>query len=143
MNRSDARAAAAAALIATGSYTVGGVDQVYQGATDAFGGRSPTAVILSTSLRLDLVARELYTIESGLSVSIYVRQADSTAASAAAAESLLDDLIAEAALALHATGNFEVGQSDAAPEGAPRRSIDGVIYRVERLPLTVLDEGAD
>lgn len=134
MNRTDARALAGDALTALGVFAA-----IFQGAPDRFDGKSPVAVVSSRTMRLDAVARELYTVVSGISVSIYVRQDD-----AAAAEDDLDELTETAILALHLTGAFEtIADSSADPAGGARRFIDGKVYRVERIPLTVLDEGGD
>ena len=140
MDRTAARALAAATLSATGAYTVGADVNVFQGSLDHFEGRSPIAVVTSRALGLEAIARDLFTVTSGLSVSIYVRKPDG-AAGAADAETALDTLVRAAAIALHETGSFEVGESNAAPDGFPLRLIDQVLYRVERLPLTVLEEG--
>jgi len=140
MDRTAARALAASTLAATGAYTVGADVHVYQGGLGDFGGQSPVAVVTSRSLGLEAIARDLYEVTNGLSVSIYVRKADG-ATGAADAEATLDTLVRDAAVALHETGYFLVGESSAAPDGFPLRLIDTVLYRVERIPLTVLEEG--
>jgi len=120
---------------------------VYQGSLTTFDGVSPVAVVTSRALGLEIIARGdaahpagMFEVTNGLSVSIYVRKADG-ATGAADAEATLDTLVRDAAVALHATGSFLVGESNAAPDGFPLRLIDQVLYRVERLPLTVLEEG--
>lgn len=140
MDRTAARALAASTLIATTSYTVGAVNHVFQGALEVFDGRTPVAVITSRSMRMEVVAREVDTIHNGLSVSIYVRKPDGEAG-AAAAETQLDTLVRQAIIAFEATGAFEHQETNAAPDGYPLRDIDGVLYRVERIPLIVLEEG--
>lgn len=139
MNRTAARALVKTTLVATGAYTVDTVDQVYQGALEHFDGRTPIAVITSRTMALDEEARALYTIRNGLYVSIYVRKPDSTDG-ASDAEDTLDTLVEAATIALYETRLFEVGESSSAPDGYPLREIDGVLYRVERLQLTVLEE---
>jgi hypothetical protein len=67
-----------------------------------------------------------------LTVAIYVR---AEAGSEGAAEDQLDTLVEAAALAL-ADDRWEVGATDAAPDGAPLRNIDGALYRVERFTIT-------
>lgn len=133
MNRKAARTLAKTTLTALGSFQA-----VLHGAPDSFGGQSPVALITSRSLELTEIARDLYTVTNGITVSIYVVRA---AASGEATEDTLDDLVAAAAAALHSTGVFVVGQSDAGTAGTPSRLIDGKIYRLERIPLTILDEG--
>lgn len=137
MDRADARALVEETLDATNNFAA-----IFQGAPDAFGGQSPVAVISSRSLRLDAVARDLYEVTSGLTVSIYVRR-DKDAEAASATEDRLDVLVHATAVALHLTGQFEVGESNADVAGGNVRNIDGVIYRVERIPLTVQDEGGE
>lgn len=139
MDRKAARALAKTTLQGLNVFTA-----VLQGAPDKFAGRSPIAIISSRSLRLLDVARELYTVENGLTVSIYVRR-DSGEAAAAAAEDLLDDLALLSATALHTSGFFELETSSAAPDAGNLRDVDrnGVLYRVERIPLIVLDEHED
>jgi len=147
MDRTAARSLAASTLAATGAYTVGADVHVYQGSLGSFEGVSPVAVVTSRALGLEIIARGdaahpagMYEVTNGLSVSIYVRKADG-ATGAADAEATLDTLVRDAAVALHATGYFLVGESSAAPDGFPLRLIDTVLYRVERIPLSVLEEG--
>lgn len=144
--RSEARALAKQTLIALGDYTVsdggsGTLNLVFTGSPESFAGLSPVAIVTSRSMQLTAIARSLYEVASGVTVSIYVRHGPSTAESEAA-EDQLDSLTRRAIVALHATGVFTVGESNAAAEGAPNRMIDGVLYRVERIPLSVLDEGS-
>jgi hypothetical protein len=68
-------------------------------------------------------------LEGALSATIYVR-ADSGAE--AAAEDTLDALTRAVVLALAGAG-FDELRSDALPDGAPLRHVDGVFYRVERV----------
>jgi hypothetical protein len=135
MDRHAARGAAVAALVATGSYAL-----VTGGAPDDFAGQSPVAVVTSKSIKLEIIARDLFEVTNGLVVSLYVRR---DAGDEEATETLLDELALAAVLALHATGVFYVEQSDAFAEGSPNRIVDGVVYRVERIPLHVLSEGSD
>lgn len=139
MDRKAARALAKTTLEALGAFHA-----VWQGAPDKFAGQSPIALISSGSIQLTPIARELYTVENGLTVAIYVRR-DAGLVAAAATEDLLDDLALSVVEALHATGWFDVTTSSAAPEAGNLRDVDrnGVLYRVERIPLTVLDEHED
>lgn len=132
MDRATARTFAQTVLEALGLF-----QSVVQGPSDSFGGASPVAVITSRSMRLDDVARELYTVDNGISVSIYVRRDPDPVG----AEAKLDDLTLAAMVALHITGAFDIGESNADPAGGYQRVIDGVVYRIERIPLSVLDEG--
>lgn len=126
MSRSAARAAAAAALTATGDYQA-----VLQGAVRNFQKQSPVAVVISRSLSHVREARALGTTTAGLLISVYVRV---EVGDESAAEDQLDDLV-ETAVAELADAGFEIDQSDATPESAPLRLIDGVAYRVERVPI--------
>lgn len=139
MDRKAARQLAKTTLEALNVFTA-----VLQGAPDKFGGRSPIAIVSSRSMLLTDVARELYTVENGLTVSIYVRR-DPGETAAAATEDLLDDLALSVAEALHNSGRFELETSSAAPESGNLRDVDrnGTLYRVERIPLIVLDEHED
>lgn len=130
---------AARALVATTLQGLGTFQAVWQGAPDKFGGLSPVALISSRSIDLTPDARALYEITSGITVSIYVNR---TALGAEAAEDLLDDLALSVVEALHATGAFQIDASTAGPEAGNLRDVDrnGIIYRIERIPLTVLDE---
>lgn len=136
MDRKAARQLAETTLTGLGTF-----EAVLHGPPDAFSGRSPVAVITSRSLRLEAIARSLYEVTVGITVSIYVRKDDD----AEAAEDQLDDLALTVAAALHATGQFQVLESSAGPESGNLRDVDrnGVLYRVERMPLVVLDEGSD
>lgn len=139
MDRKTARALAQTALEGLNVF-----EAVLLGAPTLFGGRSPVAVITSRSLQLqgaDEVARGLYTITNGITVSIYVRRDDDGSAT----EDQLDDLALQCALALHATHVFDLAESSAGPENGNLRDVDQnkIIYRIERIPLTVLDEGSD
>jgi hypothetical protein len=139
MDRKAARALAKTTLDALNVFTA-----VLHGAPDKFGGRSPIAIISSRSLQLIDDARALYTVENGLTVSIYVVR-EPGEAPAAAAEDLLDDLALLTATALHMTGRFQLETSSAAPESGNLRDVDqnGKLYRVERIPLIVLDAHED
>lgn len=112
---------------------------VWQGAPDKFGGVSPVALVSSRSIDLTPDARALYEITNGITVSIYVKREKD---GAGAAEDLLDDLALTVVEALHATDAFQIDASSAGPDAGNLRDVDGngVIYRVERIPLTVLDE---
>ena len=132
--RTEARALAENALEGLGLFEV-----VVQGSPDLFAGRSPVCVITSRGMDLKWVARELVTLPSTITVAIYVRR---DADDDGAAEDQLDSLTTAVLLALHATGVFFVGESSADPASGNLRDVDrnGVLYRVERIPLTVLEE---
>lgn len=134
MTRAAARTTAATALTGTSLYT-----DVLQGAPDTFDGRTPVAVISSATMEVIEDTRSLYSVRSTLHVSIYVRK-PSGESGASTAEDTLDALVRASLIALHQTGAFDVGASSASPDGFPLRAIDGVLYRIERLPLVVLDE---
>jgi hypothetical protein len=135
MDRKAARALAVATIQALAMF-----DLVDSGPPDSFAGKAVVALITSRSLELAAVARKLYTVTNQITVSIYVQRAPGAGA---AAEDMLDDLALSVATALHDTGLFFPEQSDAGAAGAPSREIDGKIYRVERIPFTVLEEGGD
>jgi len=134
MDRTQARQLAHQVLEATDGY-----DRVFDGPADSFDAQSPIAVITSKSIGATFDAREVWSIESGILVSIYVRRDPGTDA-AAAAEDQLDSLVVSAVRGLIATGDFDIGPSDAFAENAPVRIIDGTPYRVERIPLRVSDD---
>ena len=108
-------------------------EQVYRAPRRSFDGQSPIALVLSQRLEVESVARDEVNTPAGITVSLYVR---CDVGDEDAAEDELDELTREAALAL-VTAGFTLQPSDAAPEGAPLRNIDGTFYRVERLPLRV------
>jgi hypothetical protein len=139
LSRKEARALAKTTFEALGVF-----EAVLAGAPDLFAGRSPVAVITSSSLDFQQVARELYEETSTITASIYVRR-DAGAAQAAASEDQLDDLARACLLALHATGVFAVHPSSAAPQDGNLRDVDrnSVLYRIERIELTVTNEGSD
>ena len=135
MDCKAARAAAVNAITALNTFNL-----VQSGAPDSFNQKAIVALITSRSLALTSIARGLYEVTNQITVSIYVQRA---AGAEAATEDLLDDLALSVVTALHDTGLFLAEQSDAGASGAPNRNIDGKIYRVERIPFTVLDEGSD
>ena len=134
MDRSAARALAKSTLEALSLFKA-----VEKGVPGLFAGRSPVAVITSRSMNLQPLSRALIEIESGITVSIYVRH-DSNGAGAD--EDQLDSLTKASMLALHATGVFSIAESSADPAGGHLRDVDrnNVLYRIERIPLTVLEE---
>lgn len=106
----------------------------YEGARRRFDGRSPVCVVLSKGMQLiDLTRSGEDQFNNSITATFYVR-ADEDAEDAA--EDSLDTLMRSAIVALKNAG-FTAGESDAAPDGAPLRNIDGVFYRTERLSLTV------
>lgn len=129
MSRQTQRERAETALIALGRFT-----DVYQGARRSFGGRSPVAVILSRSYAIqDLTRSQNDGLLIGLTVTIYVA---ADAGQEDTAEDQLDQLLVLTADALRDIG-FTIGESDAAPDNAPLRNIDGRFYRAERLPVSI------
>ena len=127
MNRQQAREAARTALDALGTYQA-----VYEGARRVLDGMSPIATVLSKgSAYVDLTRGSNDEERHRLSVTLYVRCDEG---SEDTAEDQLDGLV-EAALTTLASAGFVVEESDSAPEGAPLRNIDGVFYRVERIPI--------
>lgn len=131
ITRQQARENAKTALDALARFSA-----VYKSPRRTFGKASPVAVVSSRSLRIVDLTRDLHDQEDqGLYVSLYVRADDGQED---AAEDTLDQLIVAAGDALRDAG-FAIGESDAAPDGAPLRNIDGVFYRVERFPVTYTD----
>jgi hypothetical protein len=124
MDRKQARALAKTTLEGTGSYAL-----VVSGPVRKLGGKSPAAAIISKGLDLSFDARDEWTLSGEVLISIYVR---CTIGDEEAAEDQLDNLTTGAALALRDAG-FTHMTSDATPESAPLRDLDGVFYRVERL----------
>lgn len=114
-------------------------EAVVQGTPDLFAGRSPVCVITSRSLAMQPLTRGVMEETSGITASIYVRR---DANDGGAAEDQLDDLAKATVLALHATDVFYVSESSADPVSGNLRDVDrnGVLYRVERIALTCLDE---
>jgi hypothetical protein len=136
---------AARALIKTTLEGLGTYQAVVQGVPSLFAGRSPIAVITSRSMGLEYATRELYTLPSGVSVAIYVYH-DPEAAEGTS-EDQLDSLTKAAMIALGTLEVsdqriFDLGESSADPSSGNLRDVDrnGTLYRVERIPLTVLDE---
>lgn len=99
-----------------------------------YGGQSPVASISSRGLRAEGATRGggATLLSTGLAVVVAVR---ADPGSEAAAETSLDTLVEAAALAL-VEDDWTLDTSDALPDGAPYRNVDGVIYRVERLLIT-------
>lgn len=131
MNRQQARELAASTLTALSTYQA-----VYEGVRRTFGGISPVACVLSKSLQIIPVARDVFQGLPKLSITVYVRCDDG---GEDAAEDQMDSLI-EAAIVAFKNAGFTVGESDSAPEGAPLRNIDGVFYRAETIPLTMEED---
>lgn len=129
MNRTDARAQIAATLDALDLFAV-----VMHGTPDSFEGQSPVAVISSTSMLGGLLTRGVLEVASGMTISIYVLR---PAGSEGATEDALDALTLAVIAALLTGGDMVPHQSDASPGGAPSRIIDGLVYRVERIPVTL------
>lgn len=127
MNRQQAREAAVAALTALTTYQA-----VYEGARRRFDGVSPVATVLSKSLQVTPEAAAVFSGRIRLTCTIYVRCDEGGEDSA---EDTLDTLV-EAAQRAFINASFLIEGSDAAPEGAPLRNIDGVFYRVEQVVLT-------
>ena len=135
MDRKAARQLARSVIEATDGYAL-----ICDGPPDKFAKKSPVCVITSKSIGVTFDARDEWTIESAILVSIYVQR---VSGKEDAAEDQLDDLVRQAVLALLATGEFSIDRSDAFAENAPLRDIDGVLYRVERIPLRVAEDYED
>lgn len=112
-----------------------GSDKVYRAPRRAFSGLSPVAVIASAGEANTWEAAEILQNTYRYSVTMYVR---ADAGGEDAAEDTLDDLRDSVGGALRTAG-YMVGESDAAPDGAPLRNIDGVLYRAERIPVAYED----
>lgn len=129
MNRQQARELAVSTLSGLSTFAA-----VYEGARRKLGGLSPVATVMSKGLQVIDLTRDLNDeILLRLSVTIYV---SCELGGEDAAEDQLDTLVHAAAVALK-NARFLVGESDAAPEGAPLRNIDGRFYRAEVLPLSI------
>ena len=127
--RQSAREAAAAALSALNRFYA-----VKPHAVRALGGQSPLAVAVGRRQRLEGGVRggAPSLADCDLLLTLYVRCDLGTEADA---ENLLDTLTSESLVALAAAG-FEVGETEAMPSNAILHDYDGILYRVERVPLT-------
>lgn len=132
--RQQAREAVATLLSGLGTYQL-----VSEGARRTFSQVSPVAVVLSRGLRPIQLTRDTHDEHDLLlSATIYVRCDQSVdGTTEAAAEDTLDTLVTAAEIALRAAGYLIDGATDAAPDGAPLRDIQGVLYRVERIPIVL------
>lgn len=118
---------------------------VNQGAPGAFKGRNPVAIISSRSMALVEVARDSAEIGNGLTLTIYVRHDSDDGTS----ETQLDTLVRAALLALYAVKDaqgvrvFSFDASNADIASGNLRDVDrnGTLYRVERIPINVYEEG--
>jgi len=113
----------------------GAFDAVKDGAARTFDGQSPVAVVLSRGMELVNLSRGLGgdELRHRLSVTLYIR---CTSGQEADAEAALDDLVEATVLLLRDAG-YGVPGTDAAPADAPLRIVDGTIYRVERIDVTI------
>jgi hypothetical protein len=129
MTRATDRAAAVVAITALSSFQA-----VHSGPRRALGGASPVCVVASRGLTASGAVRGggPSILEGALSATIYVRADSGTEA---AAEDSLDGLVRSVVLALAGAGFGEI-RSDALPDGAPLRNVDGVFYRVERVQFS-------
>lgn len=132
LSRKDGRALAKQTLEGLNLF-----DHVFVGAPDSFGGKRTVALIYSSGSALNHITREMYEAVGGFVVAIFVPR---DTGKESEAEDTLDELATAAMLALVVIDDFLVGQSDANPLAAARNTnIDGVIYRVERIPVTILN----
>jgi hypothetical protein len=134
MSRKAKRATIQTTIAALAGFA-GGV--VYKAARRKFEGRSPVGVLLSAS-ELNQFQTRGATLPDwntyGYTLTLYVRADEG---SEDTAEDTLDDLRDSVGSALRSLG-CDVGESSA-PDGAPLRSIDGILYRTERIPF-ILEE---
>ncbi len=117
-------------LVKTTLDGLGVFQAVYAAPVRTFNGESPVAVVLGQTLQDEQLARGVWRQPIGLTLTIYTRNDEGDAA----AEDLHDTLVQQVLAPLRNAG-FQVGGSDAAPDGAPLRNIDEVFYRTERIPL--------
>lgn len=129
MNRTAGRQQIVAALESLSLFAA-----VLSGTPSSFGGKTPVAVVSSTSMLGGLVTRGVIQIVNAWTVSIYVQRPAQTEE---ATEDALDTLTLSTILALLQAGDFAPQQSDASAGGSPNRIIDGFVYRVERIPVTL------
>jgi hypothetical protein len=133
MNRSAARAAVASALASAG------FDLIVQGAPDSFAGAAKVAVITSSGTERQQLGRNISQDVNGVIVSIYVQRG---LGGGPGTEDSLDALTAATIAAIdNLDTSIVFARSDAGAGGAPNRRIDGIMFRVERIGFTVLDEG--
>lgn len=111
----------------------GNFDQVKDGAARTFDARSPVVVVLSrgTEMRDLTRGRRGGQLTYRYSATLYIR-CDS--GQEADAEDALDALSA-ATIVLIRDAGYGVPGTDAAPDSAPLRIIDGTLYRAERIDI--------
>jgi hypothetical protein len=132
MNRSAARAAVATALGGAG------FDLIVQGAPDSFAGAAKVAVITSAGTERQQLGRSIEQDVNSIIVSIYVQRG---LGGGPATEDSLDALTSATIAAIDAIDDrITFARSDAGAGGAPNRRVDGLMYRVERIGFTILDE---
>jgi hypothetical protein len=134
MNRAAARAAVATAIQGAG------FDLIVQGAPETFNGKAKVAVITSAGTERVLLARGPTSEDiNSIVVSIYVQRAANGGSSV---EDSLDSLTAATIAAIDALDtSITFARSDAGAAGAPNRRVDGLMFRVERIGFTILEEG--
>lgn len=132
MTRKAKRAAIQTAIINLAGFPD---DQVYRSPRRKFQGKSPIAIVLSTS-EINHFETRGATVPDwqtyGYAVTLYIRMDEGTEDTT---EDLLDDLRDAVGAALRGIG-CDIGESSA-PDGAPLRDIDSILYRVERIPVTI------
>ena len=131
MSRKGKRESIRGALAGLGTFAA-----VYKGARRKFNGLSPVATILSRGEESHFETRGATAPDwqtFRYVVTIFVR-ADEGAEETA--EDTLDDLRESIGPALMAIGCV-LGESDAEPLGFSLRNIDGVFYRVEKIPIHI------
>jgi len=140
MDRPTARALVKTTLDNLGTYSA-----VSQGPLLKFAGVSPVAIISSRSYDLTRLARDMAELTAGMTLTIYVRHDSDDGTS----ETQLDTLVKAALIALYAVKDandervFSFDASNADIASGNLRDVDrnGVLYRVERIPISVLEEG--
>lgn len=112
---------------------------VLDGVPDRFGGKSPIAVVRSRSFEAIRNARGLDTNRYGIDVTLYVSEKTGTPSQVEAALDALVEVIVPLLMDLQPEGddtNITAGPS-APPDGdVLQRTVDGHIYRAERIPVT-------
>ncbi len=100
-----------------------------------FNGLSPVAAIVHEDSDIHEDARRLYSNHHTFSVRLYVLadiEASGVATIEAAAESIMDELVADAIPALRAA-DFELVKLDGTPKNAPWAKLGGLRYRAKEL----------
>jgi len=132
MNRSQARAAAKAALQGLALFKL-----IKTGTAGTFGGASPVAIITSGGIERVRGARAVWSDVDAIRVTVYVAR---PAGSEEAAEDTLDAAVLATLGALDGLHDSIVFRASDATQR--NRLIDGIVYRNETLTFSVIDEVA-